>query len=60
MPRNQFKSLNPEFANKSLKVVANCESHLFQRLDEAIVRGYDEVAERDLVSNNVFLTNYKC
>ncbi len=59
LPRNQFKNLNPEFANKSLKVVANCESHLFQRPDEAIVRGYDEGAERDLVSDNVFLTNYE-
>ncbi|MDV7187479.1 hypothetical protein R3X25_09320 [Lutibacter sp. TH_r2] len=59
LPRIQFKSLNPGFTNKSLKVVANCESHLFQRPDEAIVRGYDEGAERDLVSNNVFLTNYE-
>ncbi|UMB61318.1 hypothetical protein MHL31_03725 [Lutibacter sp. A80] len=59
LPRQYFKNLNPEFDNKSLKVVANCESHLFQRPDEAIVRGYDEGAERDLVSNNVFLTNYE-
>ena len=59
LPRNQFKNLNPEFTNKSLKVVANCESHLFQRPDEAIVRGYDEGAERDLVSDNVYLTNYE-
>ncbi|MRX65511.1 hypothetical protein [Maribacter luteus] len=59
IPRNQLKNLNPLYPNKSLKVVANCESHLFQRPDEAIVRGYDEGAERDLVSNNVFLTNYE-
>ncbi len=59
LPRNQFKNLNPEFNTKSLKVVTNCESHLFQRPDEAIVRGYDEGAERDLVSDNVFLTNYE-
>ncbi|MBI9041176.1 MAG: hypothetical protein JEY78_07265 [Lutibacter sp.] len=59
LPRNQFKNLNAEYTNKSLKVVANCESHLFQRPDEAIVRGYDKGAEYDLVSNNVFLTNYE-
>jgi len=59
LPSNLFKNLNPEFTNKSLKVVANCESHLFQRPDEAIVRGYDEGAERDLVGENVFLTNYE-
>jgi len=59
LPRNQFKNLNPLYTNKSLKVVANCESHLFQRPDEAIVRGYDKGAERDLVSDGVFLTNYE-
>jgi hypothetical protein len=59
LPRNQFKNLNPEYLNKSIKVVANCESHLFQRPDEAIVRGYDKGAERDIVSDNVYLTNYE-
>ena len=59
LPRTQLKNLNPSYPNKSLKVVANCESYLFQRPDEAIVRGYDEGAERDLVSDNVFLTNYE-
>ncbi|SDW96279.1 hypothetical protein SAMN05444411_102558 [Lutibacter oricola] len=59
IPADRLKNLNPQYKNKSLKVVANCESHLFQRPDEAIVRGYDEGAEHDLVSNNVFLTNYE-
>ncbi|HEY6144034.1 MAG TPA: hypothetical protein VIV55_11525 [Flavobacterium sp.] len=59
LPSSQFKNLNPEYTNKSLKVVANCEAHLFQRPDEAIIRGYDKGAELDIVSNNVFLTNYE-
>jgi len=59
LPRNQFKNLNPEYTNQSLKVVANCEAHLFQRPDEAIIRGYDKGAEKDIVSDNVFLTNYE-
>ncbi len=59
LPRNQFKNLNPELTNGSFKVVANCESFLFQRPDEAIIRGYDEGAERDLVTDNTFLTNYE-
>jgi hypothetical protein len=59
LPRNQFKNLNQEYTNKSLKVVANCESHLFQRPDEAIIRGYDKGAEKDIVTDNVFLTNYE-
>jgi len=59
LPRAQFKNLNPEYTNQSLKVVANCESHLFQRPDEAIIRGYDKGAEKDIVSDNVYLTNYE-
>ncbi|PHS51779.1 MAG: hypothetical protein COB01_09400 [Lutibacter sp.] len=59
LPRNRFKNLNPEYTNKSVKVVANCESHLFQRPDEAIVRGYDKEAELDIVTDNTYLTNYE-
>ncbi|WP_066219349.1 hypothetical protein [Formosa haliotis] len=59
LPRKDFKNLNPEYTNKSLKVVTNCEAHLFQRPDEAIIRGYDKGAERDIVGDNVFLTNYE-
>lgn len=59
IPRERFKHLSPKFQNKSLKVVANCESYLFQRPDEAIVRGYDKNAERDIVSPNTYLTNYE-
>ncbi|WP_236778419.1 hypothetical protein [Pseudalgibacter alginicilyticus] len=59
LPKNQFKNLNPDLKNGSFKVVANCESYLFQRPDEAIIRGYDEGAERDIVTDNTFLTNYE-
>ena len=59
LPRHLFKNLNPEFDNKSVKVLTNCEAHLFQRPDEAVVRGYDKNAELDIVSNGRFLTNYE-
>ena len=59
LPRNQFKNLNPEFDNPSVKVITNCEAHLFQRPDEAIVRGYDKGAELDIISDGRFLTNYE-
>ena len=59
IPRERLDYLSPKFQNKSVKVLANCESHLFQRPDEAIVRGYDKNAERDLVADNTFLTNYE-
>lgn len=59
LPASRLKNLNPEYKNKSVKLVANCESYLFQRPDEAIIRGYDKEAEADIVSNNTFLTNYE-
>ena len=59
VPKERLKNLNPEFKNQSLKLVSNCESYLFQRPDEAVVRGYDKIAEHDIVQNNTFLTNYE-
>ena len=59
LPKERFKNLNPEYTNKSVKVLTNCEAHLFQRPDEAIVRGYDKLAELDIISDGRFLTNYE-
>lgn len=59
LPSSQLANLNPDYSNKSVKIVKNCESHLFQRPDEAIIRGYDKDAELDIVTNNTFLTNYE-
>jgi hypothetical protein len=59
VPSSSLKNLNPEYENKSVKLVANCENHLFQRPDEAIYRGYDVDAESDIVQNHTFLTNYE-
>jgi len=59
LPKERFKNLNPEYTNKSVKVLTNCEAHLFQRPDEAIVRGYDKLAELDIISKGRFLTNYE-
>jgi hypothetical protein len=59
LPSNMVKNLNPEYTNKSVKITANCEAHLFQRPDEAVVRGYDKGAEKDIVTDDTFLTNYE-
>ncbi len=59
LPASRLNHLNPQYQNKSVKLVANCESYLFQRPDEAIIRGYDKEAEADIVENNTFLTNYE-
>ena len=59
VPSKQLNNLNAEYQNKSVKLVANCESYLFQRPDEAVIRGYDKEAEMEIVDNNTFLTNYE-
>jgi phosphoenolpyruvate carboxykinase (diphosphate) len=59
LPAHQLNNLNPEYKNKSVKLTVNCENYLFQRPDEAVIRGYDKDAEADIVENNTFLTNYE-
>lgn len=59
LPASKIAHLNPEYSNKSVKVTKNCESYLFQRPDEAIIRGYDIDAEADIVQSGTFLTNYE-
>jgi len=45
--------------DRSYKLVENCESLLFQRPDDAIHRGYDRQAERDIAGPGVFLSNFQ-
>jgi hypothetical protein len=43
----------------SLKFVKNVEARFFQRPDEAIVRGYDKQAEKDLSRGDNFISNFE-
>lgn len=43
----------------SRKYVRNCENLLFQRPDDAVHRGYDKQAEKDIAGPGVFLSNYE-
>lgn len=53
----------PEYMSKkpkaSVKFTENCEYRLFQRPDEAVVRGYDKRAESDMSKKGVFFSNYE-
>ncbi len=51
-----FIGLDP---NRSYRLVENCENLLFQRPDDAIHRGYDKQAERDISSPGTFLSNWQ-
>lgn len=59
IPSSQLNFKNPEYHNPSVKILTNCERHLFQRPDDCIHKGYDKQAEYDLVSNSVFLSNFE-
>jgi phosphoenolpyruvate carboxykinase (diphosphate) len=43
----------------AMKFVENCEFRLFQRPDEAIVRGHDKTAEADFGKRDNFFSNYE-
>ncbi len=45
--------------DRSYKVLENCEELLFQRPDDAIHRGYDSQAERDIATPGTFLSNFQ-
>lgn len=50
------------FANQEnlpRKYVQNCEQLLFQRPDDAIHRGYDKQAEKDLSGASTFISNFE-
>jgi hypothetical protein len=43
----------------SRKYVENCEQLLFQRPDDAVIRGYDKQAEKDIATPGTFLSNFQ-
>lgn len=59
IPRGQLRHINPDYGNSSLKFPVNCEYRFFQRPDDAVHKGYDLQAEKDLSSNNLFATNFQ-
>ncbi len=60
VPGGQLTGLNSKQVAPSYKFVANCESRLFQRPDDAVHRGLDKQAEADLARRDVnFISNYE-
>ena len=58
-PRASVPCLPAWVTEPSLKFVHNCELRLFQRPDDAIVRGYDKRTEQDFSRKGVFFSNYE-
>jgi hypothetical protein len=59
LPREALTDLDQEYANPSVKLVANCESLLFQRPDDAVQPGADLQAEGDIAGEGNFLSNFE-
>ncbi len=59
VPQAWVEGLNPEYTNPSIKFTRNCEFRFFQRPDEAIHRGYDKQAEKDLSHAPAFVSNFE-
>ena len=59
LPREAIPYLDDRYRYPSMKLVANCESMLFQRPDEAIHPGADKQAEADIASPDTFLSNFE-
>jgi phosphoenolpyruvate carboxykinase (diphosphate) len=59
VPTRLLGRLNQDYQQPSVKFVRNCEYRLFQRPDDAIIRGYDKATERDLSEGGNFLSNWE-
>ncbi len=59
VPHDSVAGLHPDVTNASLKFVKNCEYRLFQRPDDAILRGYDQKTESDFSQGGLFFSNYE-
>ena len=59
VPADQIEGLHPDITQPSIKFAKNCEYRLFQRPDDAIIRGYDKQAEIDFSRKGVFFSNYE-
>lgn len=55
----EYLPQNLSNSGESVKFTENCEYRLFQRPDEAVVRGYDKRAEADMSGKDMFLSNYE-
>lgn len=60
VPRTALAFPNAEeVLNKSVKIAVNCELRLFQRPDDAKIRGQDTRCEKDLAGEGTFMSNFE-
>ncbi len=59
VPRGHLSGLADSAIQHSLKFIVNTENRLFQRPDDAFVRGYDHFAEEEFAESGNFFSNYE-
>ena len=59
VPASWQPTPDPQAPTASVKLIENVETRLFQRPDDAIVRGYDHTAELDFAKSDNFFSNYE-
>ncbi len=57
--RDQLRQDLPSGHRNALKLTTNCEQYLFQRPDDAIVRGHDKRTEADMAGDDLFVSNFQ-
>ncbi|MBI9104376.1 MAG: hypothetical protein JEY99_18310 [Spirochaetales bacterium] len=58
VPTAEVQGLSKTCTNPSVKIVENCENRFFQRPDDAVHRGQDKQAERDMGAPGNFICNF--
>lgn len=59
VPAEALAGLHPGLSDPAYRFTANCEYRLFQRPDDAIIRGADAAAEADFSKSGMFFSNYE-
>lgn len=59
VPRTALSGLSESGRHPSVKLAANVETRLFQRPDDAFIRGYDHQAEAEFTDPDNFFSNYR-
>ncbi len=58
-PTNLIENIGHGNFKESAKFVHNCEYRLFQRPDDAIIRGFDKQTEKDIARPGNFISNFE-
>ncbi len=59
VPSHILPNQSPKSSDPSVKLVVNCEGRLFQRPDDAVIRGFDVQTEADMARDDNFFANYE-